>query len=306
MQSIKIIKTLYLLAWMLLIFQLSSIPGDAFAVPTNDAPSFAAHFLLYCALAILSASVFLSWRKNKNFDRQMALAVFLFCALYGASDEFHQGFVVGRDASLADLAFDAFGALAGIWIYQIWPRLWSALIHGKPRLLLHICCAGCGVYISKLMKKEYETALFYCNPNIFPQDEYDSRLKEAKKVAKKFGLPLVVGKYNHDDWLRNIKGHETDPEKGGRCKICYRVRLEETARMAKEKKFACFTTTLSASPHKDAQAINAIGKELSERYGVEFLEKDFKKRDGFKKSSEMSKELGLYRQNYCGCEFSKR
>lgn len=300
MQLIKIIKTLYLLAWMLFIFRLSSIPGDALAVSTNDAPSFAAHFLLYFTLAVLSASVFLSWRKNKSFDWQAALIVVLFCVLYGASDEFHQSFVAGRDASLVDLSFDALGATLGICAYYIYSTV------KKPKFLLHICCAGCGVYVGKQLKEDYNVTLYYYNPNIYPQAEYNIRLAEAEKIAKKFSLRLIAGGYDHNGWLEKIKGREADPERGERCAVCFWDRLEKTAQIARAKKFGYFATTLTMSPHKDAETIIKIGNELSKQYDVKFLEKDFKKQNGFKKSARLSKELNLYRQNYCGCEFSSR
>lgn len=310
---IKIIKALWLAVWAVLIFQLSSIPGDAFTVPTTDAKSYAAHLLLYFVLAVLFLPMVLSWRERKNLDRKIIMATLVFCALYGASDEFHQHFVVGRDASVFDWGFDVIGAAMGVWMYNIAPRFIGDVVpfvrlprgENKPTLLLHICCAGCGVYVSKQMKEKYNVVLFYFNPNIFPQDEYENRLKEVKRIADKFFLPLIIGAYDHKIWLKAIKGREVDSEKGERCRICYRYRLEETARLAKTRKFACFTTTLSVSPHKDAQAINVIGKELAGKYGIEFLEKDFKKQDGYKKSAAMSRDLGLYRQNYCGCEFSR-
>ena len=117
---------------------------------------------------------------------------------------------------------------------------------------------------------------------------------------------MIVGKYNHSSWLKLIKGYEKDSEKGERCLICYQDRLEKTARLVKEKNYDYFSTTLTTSPYKDAEAINKIGAELEKKYKVKFLDKDFKKQDGFKKSAKLSKELGLYRQNYCGCEFSRR
>jgi len=176
---------------------------------------------------------------------------------------------------------------------------------GKSKLLLHICCAGCGVYVSQLLKKTYIVTLYYYNPNIFPQSEYEKRLAEVKDIAHKFKLDLIVGNYDHDKWLEKIKDHENDPERGGRCLICYSDRLASTAKLAQKSKFDLFTTTLTVSPHKDALAINKIGNDLSLKYEVKFLDRDFKKQDGFKKSVEWSKKLDLYRQNYCGCEFSR-
>lgn len=176
----------------------------------------------------------------------------------------------------------------------------------KNKLLLHVCCAGCGVFISRELKNEFDVALYYFNPNLHPNEEYEKRLDEAKKVAAGHNLKLIDGEHIHDDWLLYIKGHESDPEKGERCKLCYRFRLEKTAQKAKELNFDYFTTTLTVSPHKSAQDIISIGEELARDYGLKFLARDFKKNDGFKKANILSKELNLYRQNYCGCEFSRR
>ncbi len=176
--------------------------------------------------------------------------------------------------------------------------------NNKPKLLLHICCAGCGAYISQLLSKKLEVALFYFNPNIFPKAEYEKRLTETKKVCGRFNLELLVGDYKYNDWLEAIKGREDALEKGERCLICYRWRLAETAKLAKAKKYGLFATTLTISPYKNALAISAIGNELADNLGINFFDQDFKKQDGFKKSILLSRELGLYRQNYCGCEYS--
>lgn len=176
----------------------------------------------------------------------------------------------------------------------------------KPKLLLHICCVGCGVYTSQVLKQDYGVVLFYFNPNIFPEDEYLKRLAEAEKIAQENCLELIIGDYDHGRWLEAVKNHENDPEKGDRCTICYRYRLEQAALKAKDIKAEYFATTLTTSPHKDAQRISRLGREIFEKTGINFLDRDFKKQDGFKKSTEISKSLGLYRQNYCGCEFSRR
>jgi predicted adenine nucleotide alpha hydrolase (AANH) superfamily ATPase len=176
----------------------------------------------------------------------------------------------------------------------------------KPRILLHICCAGCGAYVGQLLKENYSVTLFFYNPNIFPESEYDLRLEEVNKITGQFNLPLIIELYNHNEWLKKISGFESEPEKGGRCGICYRDRLQKTAEVAQKNNFDCFTTTLTVSPHKLAQSIIDIGLNLSASYGIKFLDKDFKKQDGFKKAGALSKELNLYRQNYCGCEFSRK
>lgn len=176
----------------------------------------------------------------------------------------------------------------------------------KPKLFLHICCIGCGAYIAQDLKKDYDIELFFFNPNIFPLEEYEKRLEEIRKVARAEELEVSVGDYDHDAWLKLVRGHELDPERGERCRICYAKRLAETAREAKERGFDHFASTLSISPHKDARALSEIGNKLATLYGVKFFDRDFKKGDGFKKSCQLSRELGLYRQTYCGCEFSMR
>ena len=175
----------------------------------------------------------------------------------------------------------------------------------KPKLLLHICCVGCGVYVSQLLQNDYEVALFFYNPNIWPKEEYSKRLEEAERLAGRFKLKLIKGEPGHENWLKAVDGHEGDEERGERCLICYKYRLGQAAEKAREEKFGYFSTTLTISPHKDANAINKIGEELGADFNVKFLNQNFKKQDGFKKSVAMSRELGLYRQNYCGCEFSK-
>ncbi len=176
----------------------------------------------------------------------------------------------------------------------------------KPKLLLHICCVGCGVYASQTLRHNYKTILFFYNPNIWPEEEYRKRLAEAEKIAEQFNLKLIVGEYKHDKWLKAVRGHEGDSEKGERCLICYKFRLEAAVDMAQKLNCGYLTTTLTISPHKNALAINQIGERAAAQHGIKFLDQDFKKHDGFKKSSTLSRELGLYRQNYCGCEFSIR
>ena len=174
------------------------------------------------------------------------------------------------------------------------------------RILLHTCCAPCAAYVIAELQKEYNVTLFYFNPNIFPQEEYNQRLREARAYATKLNIPFLEGQYNHQWWLEQIKGYENEPEKGKRCIICYRLRLKKTAQQAEELKFDVFCSTLSISPHKDAEMINKIGQELSEKYKVEYLESNWKKQGGFKKACDISKEEDFYRQKYCGCEFSKK
>lgn len=174
------------------------------------------------------------------------------------------------------------------------------------RILLHVCCAPCGAYVISKLQKDFEITAFYYNPNIYPKSEYQKRLSEFKKYSHKIKLPLIEGKYNNQDWFNLTKGYEKEPERGKRCYLCYRMRLTETARKAQENNFDYFTTDLSISPHKDTTKINQIGQELESQYGIKFLEADFKKANGFKKSIELSRKENFYRQNYCGCLYSQR
>lgn len=176
----------------------------------------------------------------------------------------------------------------------------------KPKILVHLCCAGCGAHVCELLKNNYRVIPFFYNPNIFPENEYEGRMAEAKKLSKVYKLNLEIGDYDHRNWLGLVKGHEADPERGDRCKICYRERLDKTAQIAKKNGIKYFTSTLSISPHKDFTVIKSIGEELAKEYGLNFIGQDFKKNDGFKKSVELSKQFDFKRQNYCGCEFSKK
>lgn len=174
----------------------------------------------------------------------------------------------------------------------------------KPRLLLHICCAPCSTHVLNLLEREYRIEAYFYNPNIHPRREYTLRWREAQAFADKVEVPFHSGIYDPARWFRLIKGHEEDREGEGRCRICYEHRLKKTAEKASAEGFDIFTTTLTVGPRKKAETINAIGQRLARRYGVEFLASDFKKRDGFKMSVELSKTYGLRRQKYCGCVFS--
>ena len=177
----------------------------------------------------------------------------------------------------------------------------------KKRILLHTCCAPCATYVfEKLSDEGYEPSSFFYNPNIHPQTEYDKRLDELIKYCKLREIQLSIKDADTQNWFGAIKGLEAEPEGGARCFICYKLRMEEAAKLAKEKGFDCFSTVLSISPHKKADVINKIGKELELQYGIEFLEANFKKQDGFKKSLELSKHYKLFRQDYCGCVYSIR
>lgn len=179
-----------------------------------------------------------------------------------------------------------------------------------PRLFLHSCCAPCSSYVLEYLSKYFSITVFYYNPNISPREEYEKRVEEVCGLINKmqFENPVefVEGRYEPEKFYEMAKGLEHVPEGHERCFRCYRLRLEEAARLAKEGGFDYFTTTLSISPLKNAGKINEIGEELARIYQVCHLPSDFKKKNGYKRSVELSREYELYRQNYCGCVFSKR
>ena len=179
-----------------------------------------------------------------------------------------------------------------------------------PRLLLHSCCAPCSSYVLEYLSDYFEITVFYYNPNISPAEEYEKRAAEQKHLIQelpaKHPIHLVVGAYEPERFYAVSRGLEMVPEGGERCFQCFRLRLEEAAKMAAEGGFDYFATTLTISPLKNAQKLNEIGEELSEIYKVEHMPSDFKKKNGYKRSVELSAQYGLYRQNYCGCVFSKR
>jgi len=176
----------------------------------------------------------------------------------------------------------------------------------RPTLLLHACCAPCSAYVIQELKDEFEITVFIYNPNIHPLEEYLKRADELIRYLKKENIDYIEAEYDIQNWLDKIKGLENEPEKGKRCNICFYMRLEKTANAAQDGHFDFFASTLSLSPHKDTKLINNIGYELEYDYGVRFLDWDFKENDGFRKSCEVSREQGFYRQNYCGCVFSKK
>ncbi len=179
----------------------------------------------------------------------------------------------------------------------------------RPRLLLHSCCGPCSSYVLEYLSSYFDITVFYYNPNIAPYKEFVFRAKEQQKLLKEMPLSSPVsfflGAYDPEAFFALAKGHETEPEGGLRCKACYQLRLRKTAEEAKKGGFDYFTTTLSISPHKDAQALNQIGRQLSEEYQIPYLFSDFKKRDGYRRSCQLSAMYGLYRQDYCGCPYSK-
>lgn len=181
----------------------------------------------------------------------------------------------------------------------------------KPKLLLHSCCAPCSSYCLVYLAKYFDIVDFYYNPNISPKEEHDKRAEELKRLIKElhndygYNIEFIEGKYEPEKFYEMARGLEDVPEGGERCFKCYRLRMEEAARLANELGADYFTTTLSISPLKNALKINEIGEELAEIYSVAHLPSDFKKKEGYKQSVALSQTYGLYRQNYCGCVYSK-
>lgn len=178
-----------------------------------------------------------------------------------------------------------------------------------PKLLLHSCCAPCSSYTLEYLSQYFEITVFYFNPNISPIQEFEKRFDEQERLIHvlpaKHKISLLKGEYDYNEFLQIAKGYEDVREGGERCFRCYRMRLEKTAKVAKEQGFDYFCTTLSISPLKNSQKINEIGYETAQKYDVQWLPSDFKKREGYKRSIEMSREYNLYRQNFCGCVYSK-
>ena len=180
----------------------------------------------------------------------------------------------------------------------------------RPTLLLHACCAPCSSYVLEYLSKYFDITLFFYNPNISPKEENDFRAAELERLVKEMGLSdnvkLVIGDYEPQHFYSIAQGLEELPEGGARCAKCYELRLAESARLAAEGGYDFFTTTLSISPYKNAEWLNSIGVAQGEKYGARYLISDFKKRNGYKRSCELSVEYGLYRQDFCGCEYSKK
>ncbi len=186
----------------------------------------------------------------------------------------------------------------------------NCTINKVPRLLLHSCCAPCSSYCLYLLAEYFSITVFYYNPNIYPEDEYRMRVKEQQEFVRKFPvkhkITFVEGEYDTSRFYESIRGYESLPEGDKRCFICYELRLRQTAEYAKANGYDFFSTTLSISPLKNSSKLNELGLMLQKEYKVNYLCSDFKKKEGYKKSIEISKEYNMYRQYYCGCLFSKR
>lgn len=183
--------------------------------------------------------------------------------------------------------------------------------------MVHSCCAPCASYVMEYLSPYFELSMYFYNPNIDTKWEYDKRASELERLIGLMDLPrdveFIQEEYDPESFENMSKGHENDPERGYRCRLCYRLRMEKTAQYIQninlhcpEKRYDFFATTLTVSPYKDAQAINIISDDLAQKYGLNYLESDFKKKNGYKRSIELGKKYHLYRQNYCGCRFSRQ
>lgn len=177
----------------------------------------------------------------------------------------------------------------------------------QDKIVLHACCGICSGYpISYLKDMGYQVVVYFYNPNIYPEAEYQKRLEAEKTLCAHFGVELVEGEYNPNEYYDFVKGFENEPEKGLRCNKCFELRLKKTAEFAKSISIDKFTTSITISPHKNFSKLSEIGLKIAQDAGIEYLPIDFKKKDGFLKTNKLSRELNLYRQNYCGCKFALR
>lgn len=180
----------------------------------------------------------------------------------------------------------------------------TSKLNYRPKLLLHSCCAPCSSHVVTLLKEYFDVTVLYYNPNIYPLEEYLKRKNEQIKLLEILNIPIMDIDYDHNEFKENVKGLEDEKEGGARCNKCFALRLEKTAILAQLNQFEYFCTTLTVSPYKNSQIINKIGAILEQKYNVKYLYSDFKKKEGYKKSIELSKKYDLYRQHYCGCEYS--
>lgn len=174
----------------------------------------------------------------------------------------------------------------------------------KPKLLLHICCGPCATWAAKCLMADYKVILFFYNPNIWPLEEWQKRLEAAQQLAEAYDLPLLVDDNGFGDWLIMAQPLANEPERGLRCRQCYEWRLRQTAQRADLEGCAYFATSLTVSPYKDKDAINQAGKSVAQTVTAQYLSTDFQQNDGYRQSVKLSKQYGLYRQKYCGCQFS--
>ena len=180
----------------------------------------------------------------------------------------------------------------------------------RPSLLLHACCAPCSSYVLEYLTNYFDITVYFYNPNIYPKSEFEFRADELSRFVEKCysdgRVKVVCENYNAEEFYSAVRGRENEIEGGDRCRICYALRLDRSARYAAENGFEYITTTLSISPHKNSEWLNDIGEKCAEKYNIKYLLSDFKKKNGYKRSCELSNEYRMYRQDYCGCEFSAK
>lgn len=263
------------------------------------------HLFLFGVLSWLLLAVWQEWRAKVT--KQNCIAVAVVAVSLAGFMEYWQHFIPGRNAAWLDLISGFVGSVTAVvifWRYRL--REQQLKIKHKPGLLLHLCCGPCGAQISEDLQKDYAVTLLFANSNLDSLKEYKKRLLAAKILAKRHGLPLIVEAYKHDEWSLLIKGLEDEPERGKRCLLCYRYRLAQTAAKCRDLGLDYYASSLAVSPYKNVQAVINIGRALSLKSGPKFLDKNFNANDGFRQSVAAAKRLGLYRQKYCGCEFSRR
>lgn len=285
------------LLWAGFIFYLSAQPS--LPSPPIIFKDKIAHFGVYFILAFLLARI-VFYKPKEIAERYLFLVVVVLISIYGITDEFHQSFVPGRTVDFFDWVADTVGAIGGAGFF------WFAYRVRRPKMLLHVCCASCGIYAISQLSAKYRLTLFWCNPNIEPKEEHNKRLADVRKISRILKLPLIEARYESKAWQKEIKGLTREPEGGKRCAVCLNFRLKRTAKLAKKLNFENWATSLTVGPAKSAKIINNLGRQMTQKYGTMFYETDFKKKDGFKKSVIMSKEWAFYRQDYCGCRYSKR
>lgn len=299
MKKFSLIFLVICWAFLILVFFIWPMPETNYVVYEIEKISIydkIVHIILFGVFTYLMILAGFSFKKNYFI---IALTSFVLSFNYIILGEYVQAFVPGRSPTYPDLFAGLLGTLIAIVL--------GYAMHYAPKqkLILHVCCGGCASWVVKLLRKDFKLILYYYNPSIYPKSEYDIRLHDAKKLARKYwGISLIEGDYGHTKWKKLIKGHETDKEGGKRCDMCYTDRLEATAKLAKKLNAPFFATTLSISPHKKTEVINRIGNEIAGRYNLLFYTEDFKEKDGFKKSVVLSKKMKFHRQDYCGCEYS--
>lgn len=282
--------------WAGLIFYLSSVPSHASThlVIQDKIAHLGAYFIFSFLLARI---VFYNQREIPT--RYLFWVTVFIVAFFGFTDEFHQSFVPGRTVDFFDWVADVLGGLFGALTF------WLIYNRHRPKMLLHVCCASCGIYAISKLNPKYRLIIFWYNPNIELKSEHDKRLADVKMLAKKLKLPLIADRYENKKWHKSISGLEKEPEGGRRCFKCFDMRLEKTFKQAKKMRLENVATSLTVGPTKSAKIINNLGRQKAKKYGIKYYEVDFKKHEGFKKSVKMSTEWEFYRQDYCGCQYSK-